>query len=124
MGLTVVPRVEIRSGWVLPILRRVSFYRPTVGSSLGPLAHLLVGVSQPYYTPHYLTKRSWQFTCVNPSEPPLARFQLRLPEAKTFVICMPSGSLLTTDVIGVRHPFTWGQWDRIHWKGHFLPSTR
>jgi hypothetical protein len=40
MGFTVVPRVEIRPGRVLPLLRRVSFYRPTVDPSLGPLAYL------------------------------------------------------------------------------------
>lgn len=56
MGFTVVPHVEMRSGRVLPMLRRVLFCHLTVASSIRPLAHLLVRVFQPYYTLYYLTK--------------------------------------------------------------------
>lgn len=48
MRLPVVPSVEIRSGRMLPMLRRVAFCRPTVHSSLGPLAYLLVRVSSAF----------------------------------------------------------------------------
>jgi hypothetical protein len=57
MGLTVVPRVEIRSGRVLPLFRWDMFCRLTISSFVKPPTYLLVRVCQPYYTPYYLTKR-------------------------------------------------------------------
>jgi hypothetical protein len=124
IGLTVVPGAELRSGWVLPMLRW-GYVLPSCNRFPCRTTHFpfwveCVSLITLILSDEALRGSSLALTRLNF---PLRAAGSRLPAANASVACIPSVSLLTPDVAGVDHPFTWEQWGRIHWEAGSLPST-
>lgn len=116
-GLTVVPDVEMRPGKVLPMLRW-GYVLSSSSDWICSTTHLpfwLECVSLITLMPNHeaLDSSSLALTYL---DFPLRMTRFRLPVRGACVACIPPVSLLTIGVAGVRDPFTWGQWDRIHWE--------